>query len=38
LPVYYSLNGKIVAECESGRKMVIDVINGQIIEKGEVKG
>lgn len=38
LPVYYSEGGKLVAEYESGRKMEVDVINGQPVEKGEMDG
>ena len=37
LPVYYGEGGKIVAEYESGRKMEVDIINGQVIEKGELR-
>lgn len=37
-PVYYSEDGKIVAEYESGRKMEVDIINGLVVEKGELNG
>jgi len=34
LPVYYGLDGRIVAEYAGGRKMEVEIINGEIVEIG----
>ncbi len=34
-PVYYGKNGLIIAEYESGKKMVIEEVNGELVETRE---
>jgi hypothetical protein len=37
-PVYYGLNGLVIAEYQDGRKMVVEEVNGQMVETGEYHG
>jgi len=34
-PVYYGVNGFIIAEYQDGRKMIVEEVNGQLIETKE---
>ena len=34
-PVYYGLNGLVIAEYQDGRKMVVEEVNGQMVETRE---
>jgi hypothetical protein len=37
-PVYYGVNGLVIAEYEDGRKMIIEEVNGQMVETKEYHG
>jgi hypothetical protein len=37
-PVYYGLKGLVIAEYQDGRKMVVEEINGQMVETREYHG
>lgn len=37
-PVYYGENGFIIAEHESGKKMIVETVNGQRVETKEYHG
>jgi hypothetical protein len=37
-PVYYGVNGLVIAEYQDGRKMVIEEVNGQMVEIKEYHG
>lgn len=37
-PVYYGVNDLVIAEYQDGRKMIIEVVNGQMIETKEYHG
>jgi hypothetical protein len=37
-PVYYGLNGLVIAEYQDGRKMVVEEVNGQMVETREYHG
>lgn len=34
-PVYYSRNGLLIAEYQSGKKMIIEEVDGQLVETRE---
>ncbi len=37
-PVYYGLNGFLIAEYKEGKKMIVEEIDGQLIETREYHG
>lgn len=37
-PVYYGVNGLIIAEYQDGRKMIVEKVEGQLIETREYHG
>lgn len=37
-PIYYGLNGYLIAEYKGGKKMVVEEVNGQLIETSEYHG
>jgi hypothetical protein len=37
-PVYYGVSGLVIAEYEDGRKMVVEEVNGQMVETREYHG
>jgi len=37
-PVYYSINGLMIAEYEDGRKMVVEEMNGELMETKKYEG
>jgi hypothetical protein len=37
-PVYYGLSGLIIAEYQDGRKMIVEEVNGQMVETKEYHG
>jgi hypothetical protein len=37
-PVYYGVNGLVIAEYEDGRKMIVEEVNGQMVETKEYHG
>jgi signal recognition particle subunit SEC65 len=37
-PVYYGVNGLVIAEYHDGRKMIIEEVNGQMVETKEYNG
>jgi transcription termination factor Rho len=37
-PIYYGVNGLVIAEYEDGKKMIIEEINGQMVETKEYHG
>lgn len=37
-PVYYGVNGLVIAEYQDGRKMVVEEVNGQMVETREYHG
>jgi len=34
-PVYYGLKGLVIAEYENGKKMVVEEVNGELVETRE---
>jgi hypothetical protein len=34
-PVYYGINGLVIAEYRDGRKMIVEEVNGQMVETKE---
>jgi hypothetical protein len=37
-PVYYGMNGLVIAEYQDGRKMVVEEVNGQMVETRAYNG
>jgi len=37
-PIYYGLNGCLIAEYRGGKKMIVGEVNGQLIETSEYHG
>ena len=37
-PVYYGINGLVIAEYQDGRKMIVEEVNGQMVETKEYHG
>jgi hypothetical protein len=37
-PVYYGVNGLVIAEYQDGSKMVVEEVNGQMVETREYHG
>jgi hypothetical protein len=37
-PVYYGINGLVIAEYQDGRKMIVEEENGQMVETKEFHG
>jgi hypothetical protein len=37
-PIYYGMNGLVIAEYEDGKKMIIEEVNGQMVETKEYHG
>ena len=37
-PVYYGVNGLVIAEYQDGRRMIVEEVNGQMVETKEYHG